>query len=215
MTYVTIEKRNLKMKTIHDQKIIQNYINQYHIKQYFIKNDASFSLKKYKKGELILQPMMPVHQFYFIVEGSIHIYAIHQNGSMYTLTIDDDLIILGDLEYINHTPSQYFVEARCDVTALCLEMDEKYRNDCLFLQCLLTSLSTKLIQASHFQADYTTLEEKVIAYIKYYCDQQILTHIEKTAMNLHCSKRQLLRILARMCQEGKMNKLKKGTYQLL
>lgn len=203
------------MKTIHDQKIIQKYISQYHIKQYFEKDYDTFSLKKYKKGELILQPMMPVRQFHFIVEGSIHIYAIHQDGSMYTLTIDDHLIILGDLEYINHTPSQYFVEARSPVTALCLEMDEKYKKDCLFLQCLLTSLSTKLIQASHFQADYGTLEEKVMAYMKYYCHQQTLTHIEKTAMNLHCSKRQLLRILARMCQEGKIIKLKKGTYQLL
>lgn len=203
------------MKTIHDQKIIQKYINQYHIKDYFEKDYDSFSLKKYKKGELILQPTMPVNQFHFIVEGSIHIYAIHQDGSMYTLTIDDHLIILGDLEYINHTPSQYFVEARSHVTALCLEMDEKYRNDCLFLQCLLTSLSTKLIQASHFQADYSSLEEKVLAYMKYYCHHQTLTHIEKTAMNLHCSKRQLLRILAKLCQEGKIIKLKKGTYQLL
>lgn len=202
------------MKTIHDKKIIQNYIQTYHIEQYFEKEYDSFYLKKYKKGELILQPAIQLYQFHFILEGSIHIYSIHHDGFTYTLTIDDHLIILGDLEYVNHTPSQYFVEACSDVTALCLNMDEKYKEDRLFLQFLLKSLSAKLIQASHFQADYRTLEEKVMAYIRYECPHQTLTQIEKTAMNLHCSKRQLLRILAKLVQDGKIIKLKKGTYQL-
>lgn len=202
------------MKTIHDKKIIQHYIQNYHLEQYFTQDDDSFYLKKYKKGELILQLAIQLDQFHLILEGSIHVYSIHHDGSMYTLTIDDHLIILGDLEYITHAPAQYFVEACSDVTALCLDMDEKYKENCLFLQFLLKSLSAKLIQASHFQADYRTLEEKVMAYIKYQCPHKTLKHIEKTAMNLHCSKRQLLRILSRLVQEEKIIKVKKGTYQL-
>ena len=81
------------MKTIHDKKIIQHYIQNYHLEQYFTQDDDSFYLKKYKKGELILQPAIQLDQFHLILGGSIHIYSIHHDGSMYTLTIDDHLII--------------------------------------------------------------------------------------------------------------------------
>lgn len=203
------------MKTISQKDMIQHYVQKYHIESLFEHEHEPFSLKKYEKGELILQPAIPNDQFYFVVAGCIHIYSIHDDGSVSTLSIDDHLILLGDLEYVNHMSAPYFVEAQSEVMTLCLPMHEKYKNDNQFLRFLLHSLSQKLIQASHFQVDYRTLEEKVMAHMTYHCPDQILSHIEITAMTLHCSKRQLLRILASLCQQNKIIKIKKGTYQLL
>lgn len=80
---------------------------------------------------------------------------------------------------------------------------------------LLKSLSHKLIQSSQHQADYIDLEDKLIAYMKYNCKNQMITHVENTAMNLHSSKRQLQRVLKKLVADKKIIKIKKGTYQLL
>ena len=55
---------------------------------------------------------------------------------------------------------------------------------------------------------------KEILYIRYTCEDQTLLGIEKAAFRLHCSSRQLQRILNKFDQNGIIEKLGKGCYRL-
>ena len=59
-----------------------------------------------------------------------------------------------------------------------------------------------------------TLTERVISYMKYKCDGGILKGIEQASFHLHCSARQLQRILNQIENAGLVKKLGKGTYKL-
>ena len=60
-----------------------------------------------------------------------------------------------------------------------------------------------------------SLTERVISYMKYKCHDQTLKGIEQAAFHLHCSARQLQRILNRSEAAGFVIKLGKGTYKLV
>ena len=64
-------------------------------------------------------------------------------------------------------------------------------------------------------AEPASLTERVISYMKYKCGDETLKGIEKAAFHLHCSARQLQRILNRIEAEGLVRKLGKGTYKLV
>jgi Mn-dependent DtxR family transcriptional regulator len=59
-----------------------------------------------------------------------------------------------------------------------------------------------------------SLEERLLFYMEKRCEGQILQGVEKAASSIQCSKRQLLRILKRLTEEGIVVKTGKGRYQL-
>lgn len=54
-----------------------------------------------------------------------------------------------------------------------------------------------------------------MSYMKYKCDNETLKGIEQAAFHLHCSARQLQRILNQSEAAGLVKKLGKGTYKLI
>lgn len=69
-----------------------------------------------------------------------------------------------------------------------------------------------IIQTVQHDQNFMSLEEKLIAYMKYQCDDHILRRIEKTSENLHCSRRQLQRVLHELVEKDILTKLSKGLY---
>ena len=65
-----------------------------------------------------------------------------------------------------------------------------------------------------FDAVPASLTERVTSYMKYKCRDKTLQGIEKTAFRLHCSARQLQRVLNQMESSGLVKKSGKGTYKL-
>ena len=64
------------------------------------------------------------------------------------------------------------------------------------------------------QSNYASLEEAFLAYLSTRCPDQTFSGVEKMAMQLHCSRRQLQRVLKKLLTEGKLVKLSKGRYRL-
>ena len=52
----------------------------------------------------------------------------------------------------------------------------------------------------------------ITVYMKYQCDDHILKRIEKTSEILHCSRRQLQRVLHELVEKDILIKLSKGVY---
>lgn len=204
------------MKEIYDTKKIQQVLNDYPILDYFDDHDYAFFIIEYEEGETIIHPLKTTKYLLFNLQGTIQIHSILIDGSNYLITSSDDFTMLGDMEFVKKEKPIFFATAKTKVTMLALDIEshqEKLEKDISFLHFLLQSLAKKI---THSSLDHTanSLEEKLIRYIHYQCDQGILTNIEETATLLHCSRRQVQRILKQLCDENKLTKIKKGTYRL-
>lgn len=205
------------MKKIYHTATIKSVLKKYAFDQYFDNLDYPFYLINYQKGETIVHPSTLSYLLQFIIEGEILIHAIHQDGSDYHLTKQNTLILLGDIEMITNEQPYFFVTAQTDVRVIALnylENKKKLDTDYQFLHFLLFNLAKKVNQASLTNSSNMTLEEKLIYHIHHSCPNHILTNIKQTSQLLHCSQRQLLRIIKKLCATKQLVKIKKGTYQL-
>ena len=84
----------------------------------------------------------------------------------------------------------------------------------VFLRFAASTMADKLEAITNTDAVYSTLQERVLNFIRYKCDNGILKGIEKAAFKLHCSPRQLQRILNDFTADGIMKKISKGSYRL-
>jgi len=65
------------------------------------------------------------------------------------------------------------------------------------------------------EAEFISLEDKLLHYIQYCCHDGLLVHIGKASENLHCSRRQLQRVLRKLTEQGILEKTSKGVYRRL
>ena len=129
----------------------------------------------------------------------------------------DGFTCIGDMEFCGKRDDTHQIEAR--TTALCIVLPlastkELLLNDNRFLRYLLNSVTEKLMLYSSSQSNFSTLEESFLSYLSERCPDQTFSGVEKMAMQLHCSRRQLQRVLKKLLEEGQLVKLSKGSYRL-
>ena len=59
-----------------------------------------------------------------------------------------------------------------------------------------------------------TLKEKVLLYLEKEAPDQTIHSVNEAVIFLHCSRRQIQRVLKKLCEEGKLQKLGRGCYRL-
>ena len=121
------------------------------------------------------------------------------------------------MEFCGKRDDTHQIEAR--TTALCIVLPlgtakEFLLDDNRFLRYLLTSVTEKLMLYSSSQSNFFTLEEAFLSYLSKRCPDQTFSGVKKMAMQLHCSRRQLQRVLKKLLEEERLTKLSKGSYRL-
>ena len=86
--------------------------------------------------------------------------------------------------------------------------------DSEFLFILAKSLTNIIDKITMQNASLPSLQERAYSYMLYKCEDQRLKGVEKAAFHLHCSPRQLQRILNSFLKNGTARKIGKGTYEL-
>ncbi len=206
------------MERIYDKKEIADYIakSKYHAALDAL--DIDFYLIKYEKGELVSSPFQNELLFQIAEQGSINIYLIRDDGTRYSLSTGTADHFLGDMDIFYQKNSNIYAEAAERLVCIAFSI-EKYKeilfsnNQFLILIC--NSLSAKIGAITAMDATPASLTERVISYMKYKCNDRTLKGIEQTAFHLHCSARQLQRVLNQCEASGLVRKLGKGTYQLV
>lgn len=204
------------MKKIKDEKQIKYWIDKGNIRNYFDTPDLVFQLYCYEKGEYITVPGRQMDSILFMVEGTARIYGIRQDGTLSSVNQIVSPAILGDLEFPNQGAAPFYTETTTKVICLSLST-KKYREqldcDLRFLHMLLQSYADKFFFPL---ADtmITTLEERVLFYLNNICPQHEINGIETAVFQLRCSRRQLQRVLKKLCDNGKLKKIGKGKYKL-
>ena len=206
------------MERIYDKKKIADCIagSKYH--DVLEASDIDFYLTRYEKGELVSSPFEKELLFRIVEQGSIHICLIRDDGTRYSLSNGATDYFLGDMEIFYPRSNNIYAEAAENLLCLSFSIEkykEKLLSDPRFLALICKSLSAKIGTMTTMDAEPASLPERVISYMKYKCGDGTLKGVEKAAFHLHCSPRQLQRILNRSEAEGLVRKLGKGTYKLV
>ena len=205
------------MKKIKNEKRTDELIHLHGIHHLFTDPDLPFELVQFEKGEYMNNLLEPDQYLSFIVSGTIRILNIRDDGSLYEIASGSGFSCIGDLEFCSKEVSPYLVEIVRKTLCIVLPLKQcrgKIENDPVFLRYLLGSLAKKLHASTAMAAMPKTLEEKVLYFMENECENHTLKGVEKASYALSCSKRQLLRILKRFCEEGKVTKTAKGAYML-
>lgn len=203
------------MKKIYDQEIINKALKENKIEKYF-SNKYDFIIIEYEPEETIINPLEKTKYIQFVIEGTFIILFIDQEGKQTIVSQNDELCILGDMEFVDNTNPMFFAEAKTKVKTIAIRIDdykEELENDVLFLHALLKSVAQKLNRSSTNQFVNQSVEDKLIYYMKYYCKGN-MQGIEKATRYLHCSRRQIQRVLKKLCDEEIIIKEGKGKYKI-
>ena len=205
------------MERIYDQEKIAESIARSKYHEILESLNIDFYLIRYEKGELVCSPFQTELLFQIVEQGSIDIYFIRDDGTRYSLSNGTADYFLGDMDLFYPKSGSIYAEASESLTCIAFSI-EKHRETLLsnsgFLSFICRSLSAKIGAITTMDAAPASLTERVLSYMKYKCEGAVLKAVEQAAFHLHCSPRQLQRILNRCEADGVVRKIGKGTYQL-
>lgn len=169
---------------------------------------------EYEKDEMMIHPLKDTKEIQFVVEGEVSIYFIDSNGKQLFVSQTNALCVLGDVEFVRHEKPVYFAQANTKVVTIALSIEEnqlRLNQDLKFLHFLLNSLVDKLHNKSTNEIMNQSVEEKVMNYMELHTT---LDNVSVACRNLHCSRRQLQRVLKKLCEDKRIVRLEKGKYVL-
>jgi CRP/FNR family putative post-exponential-phase nitrogen-starvation transcriptional regulator len=206
------------LRIIHNPVQIQKAIEQYEINKIFDNLSMDFFLVEYQKNEYIHSPIHNKDWLQIQLRGEIIIYFIKEDGNIYTMAAGAGHSRIGEFESFVDVDVPVYTQAKTEVTTLAFSMQkhkEMLLNDMTFLRSTVYNLSNQIYTITHFAANPMPLQERVINYMYFNCQNQILKGIEECAKIFHCSGRHLHRVLGEMEAAGLVKKINRGSYQLL
>lgn len=205
------------MNVIYDGNEIERYLKKYEISSCFIHTVTGFFLCFYERGEILNHLFPPEKYLQFFLDGVLKIYSLRSDGSFYPISQGNTRTILGDVEFCRtDNVTQFLAEAGTACTCLVLPLDscrEYLLNDPVFLRTILASLSRKFEMFSVGEADYPTVEKRLLHYLEQECPDGTLRDLEKATFHLHCSRRQLQRVLKSLTGRGILEHPSHGYYR--
>lgn len=206
------------MKKIYDKEIIETYLKQTKFESVMRDLQKHLFVAQYEKGEFVTTPLQKEYLFQIIIQGSLNIYFIRDDGSVYSLAISQKNDLLGEMEIFSHQTGNVYAEATDDLICLALSIEtskDALLENCRFLQLICESLAQKMESVTTIDAAPVSLKQRVLTYMMYKCNEGELKGLQKAAFHLNCSARQLQRILNQHEAEGTVIKTGKGTYKLI
>ena len=206
------------MKKENDGKKLERYLNRYSIRSFFSDDSLPFELYSFSPREVINNLMDPSEYLMFFVSGRVSIFHIRDDGTVFTVYEMDEFSVLGDVEFGAKGVSPLLVEAVVKSYVVVLPLRnrrKKLMQDPVFLWKMLESVSKKFTSFSDMVYSPGSLRDKVLYHFRYTEKDHMIRSVVRTCSALQCSKRQLLRILKALCEEGVLEKTGKGTYRLM
>ncbi|MGM9940425.1 MAG: Crp/Fnr family transcriptional regulator [Bulleidia sp.] len=168
----------------------------------------------YTKGEIITFPQSRINRLMFVLSGQIAVYAVNENGDVLPVVAGTNFTVLGDIEFATGSQSVFFVEARSDVHITYLDIEKernRLENDPVFLRALMKEIALKLSGPLMQVSINAPIRERVLVLLSR--DSEI-RGLENACTHLHCSRRQLIRVLHQLCDQGLVEHSGHGLYTL-
>lgn len=203
------------MREIVDKGRLEHFFEEQ--QAHFRQRPPVLRLVEFEKGEILNDPLESLSRFYIIVRGSVSIYSLTEDGSIRYISKAGSGTLMGDMEFSGAGNPSFYIEAA--ETVLCLAMPfrenrSSLENDPVFLRFVLGQLAGKLSLSTVMTASAQTLEEKVLFFLGKVQTNHEISSVNQSLQALHCSRRQLQRVLKKLCQEGRLVKTGRGCYRL-
>lgn len=205
------------MKRTTKPEIVSRWLEKSNVRDCFSTPGLEFSVCEYDKGECITTPGKDMDEVLFVVKGTINVYGLGDEGALLPVNRQSAPTLLGDMEFTLHTGSPFFTEADSRVVCLSLPVKKYARrlnSDLKFLHTLLRSYREKLRLFALVDTPARKTEQRVLLYLEKISPAHNLEGINGAVLQLRCSRRQLQRVLSKLCAEGKVIKTGKGRYRL-
>lgn len=205
------------MQIIQNHKKLQAYLES-EVQRHFQTENLPFQFVSYAKGEYISTPNKPLTNLLFVMEGQLHIYGIREDGSFFSVNNGGEGCVLGDMEFCHKISNLFFTEVLATTYCIALPIEANrtlLENDVIFLRFILNYVVDRFDLFSQMELSPQTLESKLILYLKEIEPNHEIKKIDPLVFKLHCSRRQLQRVIQKLCEEGKLIKRGKGSYQLI
>ena len=206
------------MRKIYDKDQIHTATDQCIYKDILASLDLPFFLIEYEAGEQVFSPLTQTVYFQIVISGALSIYSIRADGSTYSLSSGGPGYMIGEMELFIQNTNNIFVDASEPLLTIAIDLmahQSALLSHIGFMQLIAAKMAEKIDAITHMEAIPSSLSDRVLNYIRYTCEEQTLWGIEKAAFRLHCSSRQLQRILNKFQHDGIVEKLGKGCYRLL
>lgn len=204
------------MQTVSDPRRLEKHLRELGLHRLALGPEA-FRLVRFEKGELLISPDRPMDQLLIVVSGKVHIYGLREDGSSFSVFLEDSRAVLGDLEYVRRAELPFYTEAMGKVLCVALPV-ARYRpqldRDPVFLHFLLDSLGEKVQTVFLLGNSSQPVEEKLLAYLRDIQPDHRIHNIHSVTMKLQCSRSQLQRAVRSLCARGLLERTGKGRYRL-
>ncbi|MBR3401992.1 MAG: Crp/Fnr family transcriptional regulator [Parasporobacterium sp.] len=204
------------MKRTYDKRKIQAALEQTGLNQCLKTIDPGIMICDYAPGELVISPLKPSQNILFLLEGDASVYILDDNGTMLVAARERPGGMIGDPELFLENYQSVYVEARTGFRVLALPYElclREIRINERFTHFLIRQILLR--EGRKREIDYTgDTREKVLFYIRNICPNQCTPNITGIADTVHCSYRQVQRIVSDLCEEGILVRIGKGKYRL-
>ena len=167
------------MKQIKDKVKCERAIEKLELEKEFDTQNLEFQIYQQEIGELLCQPCNSDDRLQIVIEGTVNIYHIRDDGSKYFIAMNEGIYLLGDMEFMNPAPCIYFVEAVTPVTVAVLSL-KKYRNvlkqDVKFMNLIASTLAAKLGIAANGESVSASLKDRILNHLE---DEKIVAKCGK------------------------------------
>lgn len=206
------------MEIVNNKALLDTFLNDHHIYDYFSTCQPRFFLLHYRQGELLTTPFTPSQYLQFMIDGDLLLYEMpNENSTVSLQTSHNEIRLIGDMELLDVDFVPFFVEARTDVYTGAFYL-EQYRasllQDPVFLCLVCRSLAGKLRGATDVSL-HIGLRNRLAAYIDRKGVGYEIKGVSSLSEQLNVSERQMIRVLKRYCEEGVLRREKAGHYRVL
>lgn len=202
------------MREIRDTKRIEQIYQT--VQHCFRLRPPVLRLLQFEKEELLNHPLRPLEQFLIVAEGSVAIYDLSEDGGIRYVSRTGTGTLLGDVEFCGADGGAFYTGAAERVLCLAIpfaENRETLEDDPVFLRFALRQMAQKLTMST-MDVTMQTLEEKLLLYLDKMQPDHTIQSVNETVIAMHCSRRQLQRMLKTLCEDGRLEKTGKGQYRL-
>ena len=208
----------MPLEIVKNKALLDSFLDDRHIYDYFSTCSPRFFLLHYRQGELLTTPFTPSQYLQFMIEGDLLLYEMpNENSTVSLQTSHNDIRMIGDMELLDVDFVPFFVEARTDVYTAAFYL-EQYRSsllqDPVFLRLVCRSLAGKLRGATDVSL-HIGLKNRLAAYIDRKGVGYEIKGVSSLSEQLNVSERQMIRVLKRFCEDGVLKKEKAGHYRIL
>ncbi len=211
------------MQILQDADRLRSYAAQYDMEEILTAEvRANARLVCHAQGEMIMETGDDISQILFLVEGTLRVYSLSENGKLGIVALARPPQMLGDIEYIRGVGALHSVRAETDATLIGIPIADvqKYLSSNIsFYRMICNNLVEKLYQTSgeYSRALLYPAKNRFARYLLDRMDEDNLVRFSsgEAAQNLGITARHMSRLISALEREQILCRQKPKTLRIL